>query len=214
MKKRFKMIAFDLDGTLVDSMGGFADIAENVIHKHFKVSIPTARLYYKTTSGLPFRFQLQKLFPGHEAIDRAEEEYESVKTAEYAVRPFFSDVASALQKLKNAGFLLSVSSNNSEENVRQKMSGHAAVFDEIVGFRPGFFKGTDHFCHLAEKYGIAQSEILFVGDSLHDAKMAHDNGISFVARLGTFSDEEFRALDMTMNSISDLTELCGLLEVC
>lgn len=207
------MIAFDLDGTLVDSMTGFADIAENVIHKHFQVSLGAARVYYKTTSGLPFRFQLQKLFPGHAAIGKAEEEFETVKALEYPRRPFFKDVTSALKKLKNAGFLLSVSSNNGEDNVRQKMSGHADYFSDILGFRPGFFKGTDHFRHLAQKHALHPGEMLFVGDSLHDAKMAADNGISFVARLGTFTDQDFRALSSTMNLITNLDELCRLLEV-
>lgn len=211
MRPKFKFIAFDLDGTLVDSMGDFTHVATRVISRHFGVSEEQAAQDYKRTSGLPFRYQLESLFPGDSRIAAAEAEYEQDKLDSYRVRDVFQDVLPALARLKNAGYLLGVSSNNQTQNVRDKVKAYENYFTDILGYEPGFFKGRDHFDFVKTKHGLSPDEILFVGDSLHDAQTAHTNGVPFVARLGTFSENDFLTLNVPLQRVSNLDELCQLL---
>ncbi|MBI4126512.1 MAG: HAD family hydrolase, partial [Deltaproteobacteria bacterium] len=48
MKK--KVIIFDFDGTLVDSMNDFADVAASVMPRHFPVDAETAKRLYIESS--------------------------------------------------------------------------------------------------------------------------------------------------------------------
>ena len=58
----FEALIFDLDGTLVPTMQGFAKIAADVIHEHFQWDRSRAHEAYLQTSGIPFFQQLECLF--------------------------------------------------------------------------------------------------------------------------------------------------------
>lgn len=191
-----KALVFDLDGTLVDSMNDFSKVATEVIFRYFGVDRAQAALMYRNTSGLPFRYQLQKLFHDDPRIQQATEEYERLKLVEYVHRPFYQDVVTTLPQLKARGYKLCVSSNNQIENVASKMKPVRQHFDLILGFKEGFFKGKHHFEVVKNEFGVSEHEVVFIGDSLHDARMALENRISFIARVGTFSHRDFDALGL------------------
>jgi phosphoglycolate phosphatase-like HAD superfamily hydrolase len=62
----------------------------------------------------------------------------------------------------------------------------------VLGYRPGFSKGKDHFEAVLRYFGVSPKEVLFVGDSLHDAQKAQGFGFDFIGRAGTFSRERFQ----------------------
>lgn len=207
-----KVIVCDLDGTLVDSMGDFIELAKDIIHRYYGVDHETAGELYQKTSGLPFCYQLQKLFPDDERNALASEEFEETKKLDYLTKPFFTDVLEILPQLKERGYKICISSNNEEQNVLERAQAHSEHFDEVLGYRAGFLKGRDHFELIKRKYSVKDEEILFIGDSLHDAKTASQNQIPFVARLGTFSLLDFSALKLPLSTVHDFYQLDQLLE--
>ena len=56
---------FDFDGTLVDTMGGYADLAGGLIHEAFpEITAEKGRELYIRTSGIPFIQQMELIRPG------------------------------------------------------------------------------------------------------------------------------------------------------
>jgi len=207
------MLVFDMDGTLYDTMGALNVVAQNVMHKHYGLAHAFGSELYKKTSGLPFRYQLETIFPKHAANDTASDEFESTKRTMYQkpVQPF-PEVIEHLKLWKNWGYKIAVSSNDEEANVKIKMGDDAVLVDVLLGHRPGFLKGKAHFDELQNRFGLQKDQMLFVGDSLHDGRMAAENGIPFVGRLGTFSKNEFLALNIPCDLVKDFFELHGLLQ--
>ena len=59
-----QLLVFDLDGTLIDTMGDYADKAAALIRDHYGTPKDEARRRYFETSGVPFEQQLEQIFPG------------------------------------------------------------------------------------------------------------------------------------------------------
>jgi phosphoglycolate phosphatase len=200
-------VIFDFDGTLVDSMDVFANIAAEIMPKHYPINFDTARAMYMETSGLPFFQQLESLFPNHKANAKASEEFESTKLEGYYDRPLFTDTVDTLKHLRTNGMKVVVSSNNFQELVDAFVEKAGMEMDLVLGFKPGFAKGADHFKYIEQTLNTNKQQMLFVGDSMKDAEKARDFGLDFVGKEGVFTRAEFTKVFPDMNTIATLSEL-------
>ncbi len=206
-----KAYLFDFDGTLVDTMEGFADIAGKVISDyHPEVDFETARRRYLETSGVPFFQQLEIMFPGDPSNAEKAGLFEERKKTGFFSQNFSEDVKFTINGLRRRGFLAGVSSNNFQELIDRFVEREDLHFDVVLGFREGFEKGRDHFEFVMKEFSLNREELTFVGDSLKDAEKALTNQVPFIGLCGTFTPEEFRSVDAgikTINSIKELLEL-------
>jgi len=205
MKK--KVYIFDFDGTIVDSMNEFADIASKVINKYYGTPIDVARRQYFETSGLPFFEQLELLHPKDKRNAKAADEYETTKKGNYLNHKPFDDVREAIKSLANKEIKTVVSSNNFQNLVDDLVKKIGVKFDMVLGWRENFAKGRDHFEHVRKKFGCEPDEMVFVGDSLKDADRANDYGINFVGKTGTFTDNDFEKYCGSVQTIASLNDL-------
>lgn len=206
-----KLMVFDLDGTLVPTMHGFADIAAEVIAAHYGWERGRARQGYLDTSGIPFFQQLEVLFPKHRHNSKSADLFESQKETFFFSSKMPERNLQALRAMKEHGIILTVSSNNFERLVHQLIAREApGIFAECCGFREGFAKGTDHFQWLKTVYAVPAQATVFVGDSLSDMKMAQRLGLPFIAVTGTFAAADFLALDPLVTTIASVAELPAL----
>ncbi len=206
MRKR--AFLFDFDGTLVDTMDGFADIAGRVIHEfHPEMSFEEARMNYLKTSGAPFFQQLEILFPGDLTNTQKMEIFEEEKKEGFFEQRFSKDVRYAINALRKRGDIAGVSSNNYQELIDRFVEREGLEFDIVLGFNNGFQKGKDHFDHVMKVFGLERDELTFVGDSLKDAEKAIANGINFVGKCGTFKREDFLKIRETFMTIENIREL-------
>lgn len=206
-----KLIIFDFDGTIVDSMNEFADIASKVLNKYFKTPLHEARRQYFATSGLPFFEQMEILHPKHPKNKQASDEYELIKKANYLNHKKFNDVESTLSLLKDAGIKTTVSSNNFQDLVDELVKKLGLKFDLVLGWRKNFAKGHDHFEFARKNFNCEKSEMAFVGDSLKDADRAKDFGIDFIGKTGTFTRYDFESYSGEIKVIDSLSELKNIL---
>jgi len=186
-----RVLLCDLDGTLIDSMPVLADIATEVLGEVYGTPPALAREFYLATCGLPFFRQLESIFPGDARNAAASEIFEGRKPERCNRIRMPGDVVRTLASLQRRGVGIVVSSNNGTDNVAAFAEAAGFPFDLALGFGGGLAKGRPHIELCERTFGVDRSQMLFVGDSLHDGEIAEREGISFVGVAGTFSYERF-----------------------
>jgi beta-phosphoglucomutase-like phosphatase (HAD superfamily) len=129
-----RAIMFDLDGTLIDTMGGFADVAAAVMAKRHGLELAHARRRYMETSGIPFRQQLEVISPGHGENDAASDEFETRKRVVCDEARMTAETVAGLEQLRRTGIKLIVSSNGAQHFVDQFQAQETFRFDLALGF--------------------------------------------------------------------------------
>lgn len=199
---------FDFDGTLVDTMDGFADIAAKIINEfHPEISFEKARESYLRTSGAPFIEQVEMILPGNPTNPEKVNLFETKKKTGFFQKTFSNDVRNTINTLRYRGYLTAVSSNNYQELIDTFIKREKLHFDLVLGFRSGFKKGKDHFNYITRRFGLTLNELIFIGDSLRDAESAISNGVNFIGLCGTFNKTDFLVIDPNITTINNLQEL-------
>lgn len=212
-KKNQQVVVFDFDGTLVNSMEAFADIAARIMPRHHPIDSKTARKSYLKTSGIPFFQQLEQLFPGNPANKEASEEFEKTKLEGYFDEPLFEDAADTVEHLRKRGIRVAVSSNNFQHLVEKYVDKANVEFDMVLGFKENFAKGKDHFDHIERVLGVDRKDIIFIGDSIKDGERARDCGVSFIAKAGIFNRSQFKKKFPDAKVIKTLSELKSIIRL-
>lgn len=202
-----KACVFDFDGTLVDSMDSFTLLAAEVMNDIYKMPVAEGSRAYVMTSGIPFREQLELIFPGDSRNPLACQRFESVKKSDYLKKEFCDDVIETVDYLRTKEITVVVSSSNYQELVEAFLENKKVRLDLVLGWRPHFSKGRDHFLHVQKVLGISPESILFIGDSLKDGERAKESSIDFIAKTGLFSEEDFQKHFPNVCVIHRLSEL-------
>jgi len=205
-----KIVAFDFDGTIVDSMPRLADIASELINRYYGLSLEISRDLYIQTSGLPFTEQLEHMFPGKEENSEIVEEFERRKEEEVMNEPLFPETKDVLSSLAARGHKVVISSSNFQYIMDDYIDRRGLAPDLVLGYREGFSKGRDHFDYIKKHFHADTEDLIFVGDSLRDFEKARANGVRFIGRIGTFKKDDFRQAGAEQ-VVHDLRELIEVL---
>jgi phosphoglycolate phosphatase-like HAD superfamily hydrolase len=205
-----KIIIFDFDGTIVDSMPRLADIAAGLINRYYGLSSKISRDLYIMTSGAPFVEQIEYMFPGKKENSEIVEEFERRKESELMNEPLFPGTKEALAALAERGNKIVISSSNFQHLMEAYIKEQGLAPDLVLGHKEGFSKGKDHFDYIKTHLRADTDDLVFVGDSLRDLEKAGENGVRFIGKIGTFTADEFREAGAA-EVIHDLRELVGIL---
>jgi HAD superfamily hydrolase (TIGR01549 family) len=203
-----RVIVFDLDGTLIATMEGFADIAAELICETYSMPLDKARQAYIDTSGIAFCNQLEVLFPNHEKNKAISDEFERRKMIHFFDEKPHPKVLESLNQLKNSGLKLAISSNNYHHVVNQYADRHFEdIFDLALGYEMDFAKGDPHFNKICDELRTSHDEMIFVADSLSDLKLAKKCNVEFIGVEGIFSTKDFQNIDQDVRVLKNLWDL-------
>lgn len=181
-----KLIIFDLDGTVLDTV---ADLADAVIFALEKHGFPP-RSYQEVMSfvGNGTLKLIERALPdGHkdpETVVAVHTDFAARYSAHYAdkTKPY-DGIPELLSSLKSQGYKLSVLSNKPDKFTKELTEGFfPKVFDVVRGSVDGVPRKPDPTAELGilNDFGVMAGECLHIGDSDTDVLTAHNAGIKCV----------------------------------
>ena len=187
MKKR--LVIFDLDGTLLNTIG---DLAQSTNHALTRLGYPTHdETAYRLMVGNGINKLLERALPAEERTQenvlRMRGEFVPYYDQHNADRSRpYPGITGLLERLQAAGVLLAVASNK-YQTATQKLVAHyfpSVRFAAVFGQREGVNTKPDPTVVediLARCEGIRKTEVLYVGDSGVDMQTARNAGVEACA---------------------------------
>lgn len=199
----YKLVIFDLDGTLLNTIGDLAAAGNHTLAQMGFPQHPEDQYKHFVGNGIPKLIE-RMLPPGH---DKPTEERAYAMFTEYyaqhksdLTKPY-PGMPELIRELRANGVICASNSNKahefSAELIRQNYGGDIT---EMIGYGAGFQPKPDPGAalELIRRTGVQPQQALYVGDSDVDMMTGHNAGIDVCAVLWGFrSREELAAHDPT-----------------
>jgi phosphoglycolate phosphatase len=177
---KFRAVIFDLDGTLLDSLGGVAAAMNALLEQMGYPLHPLEKYRYFVGDGLrtmvsralPGKWHYQ--FPGPDQkesrLDQLEKEYRNLYSEKWPLlSPPYSGIPELLETLSRQDLKMAVLSNKSDDFTKRMVLEllPGCDFDMVLGARRGVPVKPDPGAALeiAAALSITPGEIIFLGDS-------------------------------------------------
>ena len=175
----YKLIIFDLDGTLSDSFPWFLRIINSVADKHRFRRIEADRV--DALRGLGSRQIIQQLDVSLWRMPAIARDMRRLKAEHLQDIPLFPGVNRLLQTLKARGLVLAMVSSDSEANVRQALGADNAGLIDHYACGASMFGKAAKFRQVVKQSGVAAEQTICIGDEVRDAEAARKAGLAFGA---------------------------------
>lgn len=193
---KYRLMIFDLDGTLLNTLEDLADSVNYVLWKHGFPERTTEEVRSFVGDGI------------HKLIERSVPE----GTAPFMVEECFKDftpyykvhcadktkpyegITELLQRLRASGVKTAVVSNKADYAAKELCTRYFPdMFDEVVGERVGIHRkpAPDSVNEVIRLLGATKEETVYVGDSDVDVQTAENAGIDGVFVAWGFKGEAF-----------------------
>ncbi|WP_350562053.1 phosphoglycolate phosphatase [Psychrobacter sp. CAL346-MNA-CIBAN-0220] len=187
-----KLLIFDFDGTLIDSVPDLADAANLMLTQLGKANYPIDTI--KEWVGNGARALVERALSGSVEVDKSL----SVAEIEAAEQLFFTayaehdaskttsypDVDQGLQQLKAAGFTLALVTNKPIRFVPKILEGlgWSPLFDMVLGGDSLPLKKPDPapLLHVCETLKFNPAEAIMIGDSINDISAGKNANIDTI----------------------------------
>ena len=215
-----KLIVFDLDGTLIDSIPDLTD-AVNHIRTKFSLSL-LSQAEVTALVGEGAQRLVEEALPGFSPADR-QIGLDCFLAYNYRhlidKTRFYPGVIETLQILKESGSILAVASNKSEphckEILRLLQADH--YFDAILGAESAAERKPSPapILHLMRQFGVSPRETVMVGDSINDIRAGKSAGVLTIGcAFGYGTDDELKDADGTISSLPQVVQFLSLKSGC
>jgi phosphoglycolate phosphatase len=216
-RARLRLLVFDWDGTLMDSVGSIVACTQKALADLGWGPVADGRI--RATIGLGLREALTELMPevSDEHYQRLLERYRDHWHGGLRDQPFlFAGVAEMLAGLRDAGFQLAVATGKSRRGLDYALaqSGLGDLFDATRTADEAFSKPHPQMLlQILEELGVRPGEAVVVGDTTYDLEMARNAGTSGIGVCsGSHTREELLGIEplACLESVIHLPEWLGL----
>ena len=183
MPRRFELIVFDWDGTLMDSAGVIV-ASLRAACSDLGLPVPSEE-GARYVIGLGLRDAMAHILP-----DVAPSTYPGIaeRYRDHFMRhdrdtTLFAGATELISRLRESGFLLAVATGKSRRGLDRSLAatGLKPYFHATRCADEGFSKPHPGMLEaLLDELDVAPEKALMVGDTIHDMKMAHAAGVSRV----------------------------------
>lgn len=197
MKTTFKAAIFDLDGTLLDSIGDLSCAMNETL---VSCGFPTFPLpYHKSAVGNGIRAYAQKCIPAGKDTPEFLDEFVRQMEARYdqsctATTTPFEGIVPLLDYLREQHILLNVLSNKVDSFAKNMIHHYfdSYGFHCVYGERPNVPKkpAPDAALAIAKECDAAPCEVIFIGDSIYDVMTGKNAGMVSIAAGWGYQSEE------------------------
>ncbi|RUO35017.1 HAD family hydrolase [Aliidiomarina soli] len=210
---QYKLVIFDWDGTLMDSVPRIVSSLKSLA-QHCQLPVPSTEAIHDII-GLSLPIALERLFDCHG--DEAQQALIDVYRDFYVERdttptPMFDGATATLDYLKQSGYQLAVATGKARPGLQRAWLAsdtehfflssrcakevpskpHPAMLEEIL-----------------EETGFAKEEAVMVGDSIHDLMMAQNAGVDSIGvTYGVHSKERLQSANpkLIINAVAELRQ--------
>ena len=218
---RYKLLAIDLDGTLLDTLEDLADSGNSVLLAHgFE---PHEAEAYRIFVGDGMKKLVERIFPPGAVADadilakRLQEYKAAYQDRWHNKTRVYDGIPEMLDKLSERGVKTAVLSNKAQAFCVQCVDEYfgAHSWDVVLGQREGVAQKPDAAGanDVLAEMGISAGEAIFVGDSSVDMQTAVNAGIKAVGVSWGFRDREELVANGASVVIETPMDLVGLLKV-
>lgn len=213
-----KVIVFDWDGTLIDSLPLKIRNAGLLFAARFGVSSEAVETAYRRHSGIPRRQLFDAIcaelgLPGLSDVVYGEISQAFTDHNRRVLAGLQADrgVHDTLKDLQERGLPLYISTSAAPDEVRHlaQAVGLATYFREILGSEGVFSKGPAHIEYILAQLSLSHHQLWFVGDEPNDVRLGKAAGVLTIVKTGSHAREQLAAAgpDELIESLSDLIML-------
>jgi phosphoglycolate phosphatase len=207
---KYKLVIFDLDGTLADSFPWFLRVVNDVAREFDfrQVDAGDVEALRRKGSSEILKFVGVPLWK----LPMIATRMRVLKQSHLRDIPLFDGVPAMLKSLKNAGIVLALVSSDSEANARLQLGpDNAALFTHFACGASLFGKAAK-FSRVVKQVNVSPRQAIAIGDEARDCEAARTAGIAFGAVTWGYADPDtLRALnpDEIFSTVDDITITVG-----
>lgn len=174
----YRLILFDFDGTLLDSLNHAVVVYNRIAPKLGFRSITDV----ETARSMPTRKLLRALGIRFWSLHRLVRAYQEEVARDPQKMPFHNGISQLIEKLSQRQLQLGILSSNKEETIRRHLqeADLERHFAFVVGY-PKLFGKAKAMKRILRQHSLQRNQLLYVGDEVRDIEAGHKAGIDTVA---------------------------------
>ena len=215
MAKKFDLLVFDWDGTLLDSTGAIVDAVQAACRDLGQPEPPDEHARYVIGLGLADALRHSVPTLSEDQFPQMVERYKHHYLARDHELRLFDGIRELLAQLHESGFLLAVATGKSRKGLDRSLahSGLGVYFSASRCADECFSKPHPQMLdELMAEFAVPPERTLMIGDTTHDLQMAINAGVAGLAvDYGAHSAQALDALNplARLHTIGELARWLG-----